>query len=448
MLGSSTVFQLLKIFAPLVLLLWSLGYFISYDSTYAEVVRKFKDEKGLFVSDFLEHEIDGEFDGSGIADLCASKQWTPGLILSCDPAPGGVGQVKNAHLNCIRFAMEMGAELVMPQIIKRHEKDITVIVPPSGGGPVRGQPIDFFFDSDHLHQALAQYCPQMKVYKSMDDLYDVPSVFQKHPIGLEQMHVHLTNGSIIDDMSHLPQQIKDWINKESPPEKRKYPIRYNLPVTNFAFPTAFDKPAFARNYGRILRIRQDARRLAASALYNMQKKFGLNLDPRNGIKTESFVGVHLRTEKDADQLFPDYETQAAYLLDYIASSKARVAFMATGATEEHVKAFSARARDFNVTVVLKRDILEGEDLALLDKFGWDQRALIDYEIMLRAGLMAGPSESSFAWNLALRRKNAYGASSEGRLSSHTNAHVQWQDKFSTIFGGSERGLVYSATIWP
>lgn len=116
MLDSSNVSQVLKYALPLLITVWSLKYLFSYEAAsagVAEVSRKFKDERELFISDFLVHEIDGEMDGSGLSELCASKKWTPGLILTCDPVPGGLSVVKNAHLNCIRFAIEMGGEFLL-----------------------------------------------------------------------------------------------------------------------------------------------------------------------------------------------------------------------------------------------------------------------------------------------------------------------------------------------
>ncbi|KAK0734002.1 hypothetical protein B0T26DRAFT_633050 [Lasiosphaeria miniovina] len=448
MLGSSGVLRLVKFAALLLIVVWCLGSFVSYESTYNGLVRTFKDGKHLFVSDFLAQEIDGDFDGRAISALCASKQWTPGLILSCDPTPGGIGQVRNAHLTCIRFAMEMGAELVVPRIVKRDEKDIAVLMP-NVGGPQRGHPIDYLFKFEHLNQTLAACCPQMKVYRSMDDLYNVPQVMKGHPISLYDIHASLANGSVIDDMPSLGQQIKKYIDEVAPTDNRVYPIRFNLAVTKWAFQTAYDGPAFAGSFGRLLRAHEDARRLAAAALYNLSKGFGFNLDPRKGIKESTFVGAHLRTETDVDSLVPDYESQAAYLLDFIVNSRVRVVFLATGATEEQTTAFVARARDFNVTVVLKKDILHGDDLALLDRLSWDQRALVDYEIMLRAGLMAGPSESGYAWNLALRRRAiSGGAPNNSSAFPVSSARVQYHDRLSTIFGRSERGSVFMQTIWP
>jgi hypothetical protein len=450
MLASSQVFHLLKFAAPILIICWSIFYFSNSTSAYTQVLRQFKDEKQLFVSDFLEHEVDGAINGSSIADLCNRQQWTPGLFLSCESPPGGVGNVKNAHLNCIRIAIEIGAELILPGIIKRNDQDISVTTP-NAKAPIHGNDMDYFFDMDHLNSSMATYCPQLRLHRSINDLWEVSSLLQAFPISLQEAGVMLVNQTVIATPSTVGTQLREYINKKSPPHERKHPVRFNLRATYFAWPTISDGEPFARHFGRILRIRSDARRIAAAALFNLHKRFSLGIDPRLGLNNESFVGVHLRTEKDTElnQNFPTYEEQAAYYLDYAVTSKSRVVFLATGASQENITAFVDRARDFNITTVLKKDILDAEDVSALGRFSYDQRALVDYEIMLRAGLMTGTSESSFAWNLAMRRRNAYrrwGMVVEGEET--LGGYTQWRDRFSTIFGQSERGPIMQQTIWP
>jgi hypothetical protein len=123
------VFPLVKYGLPLMIFVWCFASLVNTPPAYREILRKFKDEKRLFVSDFLEYEIDGRFDGSGIAELCASKTWNPNLILSCDPPPGGLGLVKNAHLNCIRFAIEMGGSCQPSALPCAHNPCTTWICP-------------------------------------------------------------------------------------------------------------------------------------------------------------------------------------------------------------------------------------------------------------------------------------------------------------------------------
>ncbi len=110
MSDSPRLFPLLRFAAPLLILLWSLAYLTTSKSTYSGFLRRFRGEKTLFLADFLEHEIDGSINGAPITDLCSSRKWTPGLVLSCEPPTGGMGPVKNAHLHCIRIAMELGGK--------------------------------------------------------------------------------------------------------------------------------------------------------------------------------------------------------------------------------------------------------------------------------------------------------------------------------------------------
>lgn len=107
-LSFSSASRLVKFVIPAIFICWMLFYFGLSKSRYDNVMRQLRSEKTVFINDFLENEIDGDFDGLGIDRLCESKQWIPGLIMSCDPAPGGVGEVRNAQLTCIRVAMEIG----------------------------------------------------------------------------------------------------------------------------------------------------------------------------------------------------------------------------------------------------------------------------------------------------------------------------------------------------
>lgn len=309
--------------------------------------------------------------------------------------------------------------------------------------------MDYFFDTYHLNASLATYCPQLRVHRSLNDLWEVSSLLTATKFDVHELDLKLVNGSIIAEPDLISTHIKAFVTKVSPPSKRKHPVRFHLKVTNWVWPTESDGTAFARNFGRILRIRTDVRRLAAAALFNLHQRFDLRIDPRQGLRNDSFVGVHLRTEADTfnQNEYPSYEEQAAYYIDYAVRSRNPIVYLATGASEENITAFAERAKDFGITTVLKQDILaEPEEKALLNRFTYDQRALVDYEVMLRAGLMTGTSASPFAWNLAMRRRNAYGGAS---LVATTAAdYVQFEDRYSAIFGKSDEGRVFQATIWP
>ncbi|KAK0670720.1 hypothetical protein QBC41DRAFT_317188 [Cercophora samala] len=448
MLASPRLFYVLKFAGPALVLVWLIAYMISDQPAYDNVVRQFKNERDVFIADFLDYEVGGELDGSSISELCASKTWTPGLMLSCDPQSGGFGQVKDAHLNCIRFAIEAGAELVLPRIIKRDDKNIANTRPKNGGGPYIGEFIDYLFDFEYLNQTLSQHCPQLRLYRSMNELWDVPQVQSARKISLQDVGVKL-NGSVIEDMNALPEQIKSYIDRTENPETRPFPIRFKSDIITSAFPTAYGNQELAKNFGRLLRPRKDARVLAGIALYNLHKKYHLNLDPKQGFQHSTFPGLHLRTEADAAPIFPPFDDQVASLLGFVTNTSTEFAFVATGETEEHRRAFAKKAEAVDVTLVFKQDLLldEPEGRELLEQLTWDQRALVDYEIMLRAGLAVGLGESSFDWNIALRRRVVPGAEGEAH-SPPTSSPIQYQDRYSILLGSSEKGNTLRATVWP
>lgn len=109
-LNFSSVAHIIQILVPLLFIVWTLFYFGLARSRYDEVVRGLSNPKTVFVNDFLANEVDGRFDGWGIARLCQRTKWIPDLIMSCAPSSGGVGEVRNAHLNCIRIAIEIGGK--------------------------------------------------------------------------------------------------------------------------------------------------------------------------------------------------------------------------------------------------------------------------------------------------------------------------------------------------
>lgn len=68
------------------------------------------------------------FDPEPMRSLCSSKEWTPGLYFTCDESVGGIGNIRNSILLCVRYAIEAGAGLVVPTIVLRDANDISLIV--------------------------------------------------------------------------------------------------------------------------------------------------------------------------------------------------------------------------------------------------------------------------------------------------------------------------------
>ncbi|KAL8414173.1 hypothetical protein RB594_005411 [Gaeumannomyces avenae] len=487
MLAQANLISAAKFAVPLVIFVWTFVYMTSSSprATYSQVMRKFKDQRTLFVSDFLENEIDGPFDGKPIEAMCASKTWNRDWILQCDAVPEGVGTVRNGHLQCIRLAIELGASgLILPEIIQRSEHDIAKAVPNSKG-PVRGVSLDYFFDKEHLTTSLGRLCPQMKLYSSINDLANVPSVLNGIKLEIPKafaskavVPISLVHGTVVADVQKLSQAVRAHIKSKDDAKLR--PLKMQLPWAAFWYPVASDPPEFVASFGRLLRVRADARRLAAETLFALRASYGLDLDPRRtrpsgsgpetgGALTKSFIGVRLRTDRDIQVKsppWPSYVDQAPHFLGLMAERKAPVMYLAQGASAVNETSLKARGEDLGATVVTKWDLLEGAGLQAevqaLHALSWDQQSLVDYEVMLRAGLVAGIAHSSFAWNLAARRRVAYGVAhkalginaSRAETLQLPKGNVQYQDPYTVIFRAGtgttapKNAEAMELTIWP
>lgn len=76
---------------------------------FQQIYRKVRyKQKQTFINSAIQTAIDGPFDNHAIRDLCANKNWTEGLIAVCRAPQGGVGNVRNVFLNCVRYAIEAG----------------------------------------------------------------------------------------------------------------------------------------------------------------------------------------------------------------------------------------------------------------------------------------------------------------------------------------------------
>jgi hypothetical protein len=195
------------------------------------------------------------------------------------------------------------------------------------------------------------------------------------------------------------------------------------------FPTSYDSPSFTANFGLILQFRRDIRRLAAAVLHALSDTYSLHIDPRAGITTHAYLGAHLRTAIDASSAgWTPYADQAARYLAQTAAHNLPVIYVASGDPESTAR-FRRDARTFgDISVATKYDLLGGEELEAMERLTWDQQALIDYEVLLRSSSFGGIYQSSFAWNVALRRHVA-GESYRWDAMEGVGGQT-WDDEFS------------------
>lgn len=66
--------------------------------------------KDDFIAAILRDPVEGLLDPEPIRNMCDEVKYQEGLVWHCDTIVGGIGNVGNMWLNCVRYAIEAGGE--------------------------------------------------------------------------------------------------------------------------------------------------------------------------------------------------------------------------------------------------------------------------------------------------------------------------------------------------
>lgn len=453
---------LVKRAAPFALLILIFYFFTHSGKPYAdEVILRFKDSKMVFMERYMQEDVLGFSDGSGLEQLCSSKNWHADRVFSCETAKNGLASVRQWELQCIRLAIEAGAStLILPNIIKRKDSDFRPAK--RAHAPLTGVPIDYMFDFHHLNDTLAAHCPQMKVSISISDFHDVPSLLTSIDFKLgdvfKENEKDLATSIILPVPEEWAARFDDHIEevRSKTPSKSRLlsePYRVRLVPSEMGFPVYSDKPEARHDLSQLLRFRRDARLLAGSALFQLVEKYGVNIDPHFATEEDGFAGIHMRLELDVEEeegkSVPEFAYQASESVKYVTSTGLKIAFLASGGPREKIDSFIEGSQEFNLTIVTKEMLLEGQDLEQLRGLSYDQQAIVDHEILKRATRMVGIGQSTFSADLAIVRADAYSNTALLKVPEPDNT-MMWKDKHTTLFWRLQNtGWVkWVRTWWP
>ncbi|KAJ0162296.1 hypothetical protein CTA2_4786 [Colletotrichum tanaceti] len=390
-----------------------------------------------------------------IRAVCDTTEWDAGkamqIVFTCDNNVGGIGNIRNSVLNCVRYTMLAGGSLVMPRIVERNDSDISHI------RTGRRRQMEYLFDRQHFVDSLRLSCPQLRLYDDTDEVFEALGPARTWSLGLfpeslvDEEHVASTG---IANPERWQSQLYRWLDginnsTEAAPTGRptEGPMVVDLGRSYLTYPIRSDGDEFAATFGTVLEFRGDVRRLASDAI--------LGIDGR-------FFGAHLRTEKDAldswnpadpNWAWSEYGKQTDAFFDQAGRAGLSVMYVASG-NETQVAMLAADAAPRGVRVVTKRDLLTGRRRRRLDALTWDQQGMVDFLVMLGAAQFGGVGHSSFAWNVALKRHlfSQEASSSSSSSSRDKDAFLKGpqmlSDDLSQIYGVPGKYPEYAACLWP
>lgn len=378
-------------------------------------------------------------DSEAIRGICADTQWNPALVFTCSESVGGIGNIRNSILNCVRFAIAAGAALVEPTIVLRNDADSAEIR--TGVKADMG----YMLDPAHFRESLRLSCPGMKVYDRVEDLkatafHDPISL---HPESLEEK-VPATG---LKHPEKWRESFDTWLAQHVGPLLEGTVI-VNLQRSYLIYPIYSDGENFALAFGKLLKFRADTRILATKTLLALAANASYTNNISQSILPDFFFGAHLRTEHDAqlgwpaaDWVYGRYETQAKFYFKQVLASGLKHVYIASGDQDEVAK-FAQEAIEKDISVLTKFDVLNAEDVAQLTAMSWDQQGMVDFLVMLRASRFAGVGHSSFAWNVALVR-HVFAQQKDYLRGPHL-----LNDELSDVYGYPKQYPEYASCLWP
>ncbi|POS81373.1 hypothetical protein DHEL01_v200254 [Diaporthe helianthi] len=382
----------------------------------------------------LSDVLDAPYIGWPLKRVCDEVEPLEGVVWVCDKNWGGMGNIRNFILTCLRYGIEAGATgLVMPEIHLRDEDDITDYVTP------RKAPLGYLFDEAHFRAAMGENCPHMTLYNSTRDVpyFDpvttttaatttgglaIPEIDPRTLVHMpqkcdaaepdrhvdrfgERFRAYMLTGNTTG-MTGTTTMTTTMLLQ---PPSRTAPLLFRMIDKDkrpalaviWAWPVHHDGAEFANTFGSLLKFNPQLMRLGRRALEGM-REFSRTIGDEG--REGKFLGVHLRSEIDAEKFWPTYAEQRDVYLRKAAEKKlTSVAYVACGDAGQ-IARFGADAQaELGMTVVSKADVLAGADLAELERLTWDQQAIVDFIVLSGSDYLVGNSRSSFSIFLAQRR---------------------------------------------
>jgi len=384
---------------------------------------------------------DPEVDSDTIRNMCGGTQWNSSLVFKCENSAGTVGNVRNSILICVRRAIEVGANLILPRILNpdgTHQQGTTVLY-------WYTHPFGFMFDEGHFVNSLQQSCPDMKVYGSRKEVPFPDNYVHPPVISVESENIGMREGE--SWRSAFERLVSEMIR----PDEDTFPIIIEMARPEPSYEIYNDGPGFVRDFGNILQFRPDVRDLANKSLLKLSSTYNLTLDLEDSTQLLPFFGAHLLTEEEKlgctegwpciDRAFGLYSEESKGYLTQAQSSDHSVIYLSSHRDDEIAK-FRKDAEEIGIKVHTKFDLLSRRDRVVLDKLTKDQQQLVDFLILLKASNFGGIGHSSFSWNVALKR-HAMAEKTQFTIGSHI-----FEDSLSKLWGKMDKQPTLYHNMWP
>lgn len=327
------------------------------------------------------------------------------------------------------------------------------------GGEDRSVDLSYLFDIPYFFESWNLVCPQIRAVLSETEVSNLPSLADSPKLSPSSVKSFEMRKYLIVDPTGWREAFDVWLAKNADIDRMSAiaPVRVYQNLVLAQWNRETHSREFAVSFPRLFRYPLQTRRLAASVLWDLERRlerpvvpdtiiFSSTASPVNTprphrLTPHCFLGAHLRVSADAAKAgWPGYEAQAPFYFAEAKRLNTTAIYLATGSSE-HRERFRADAELQSLTVLVKEDLLDVQDLAELQTLTWDQQALVDFNVLMHSAFFYGFVRSSFTWSVALRRGTLQEA---GTL--RTTDEDEYRDDLSAIVG--RYGSINPEGLWP
>jgi hypothetical protein len=340
----------------------------------------------------IDRRLERPFNGSALSDLCNETVFIPGRYFECTDIQGGVTNVMNSVMHCLRFSIASGSGMVLPILRVRGGLDPSGLDLHSGGTTS----LHFMADVAFLRQAITEFCPQMVTLDKVEMVPGYESAFSPPPFNPKDIYTQATGlpnneGLINDHVDSFRVDFDKVMGSQLPAIYRtSWPLFFQWPVTS-------ETPAFRESFGGLLVFRHDAKQLASQIISAL------------AMLAPAYFGAHLRAEGDVTGIggWTPANVQMDHYIAQAVAADLRVLYVG-GGDPLSIQQIALKAAEHNIVVVSKLTLLPWTSLQYLNSLHFDQQAPVDYLVLLAAEKFSGVGASSFSVRLAVERHLAYG----------------------------------------
>ncbi|RDL30805.1 uncharacterized protein BP5553_10150 [Venustampulla echinocandica] len=333
-------------------------------------------------------------ESTDLSKLCGETEWTEGLWLHCHSGCGvngtsicgGLNNARNRVQTCIRLAIDAGAGVIIPSATTRNEEALVdtnaKTVCPS-----------FFWDMKHLKSEVGKQCPQLKV-RVCDDRSGISKIVTPPKrTYLEAPHSKDTFRGLVKNSFEKSNYTLSSVTASSPAL-----IEFSDTYIGWDYKKSSELSTIRKSLFKALQFNKDLLHLSTEVLKSPQLNNG------------AFIGIHLRAENDWPAGFGTAEDQMRLYVAEIERIQTTVSYVVdtiyvSSGDIDGIQRFRDMLEPLGYIVHDKWTLLanEPETLAYLEALPFDQKGIVEYNVLVDARFWIGIITSSMSSLIAYAR---------------------------------------------